>query len=110
MNHIFLTIVTVAISSMFLSQANADEFGNRFGQNAPYTLGDNLNQGIADTQGIDMNDLNDIVPAAGADKNQNVDQAPTQEVDTKADQSVDDHRVEHTKPEPKESAAPISAQ
>lgn len=70
----------------------ADGFGDRFGSNTPYALSDGMDDAIADTQGIGMDDLNDpsalnrIDPAAGEEDAQ----AQEAQVDAEAEAEVGD--------------------
>ena len=63
-------ILTLALATTILSASAmaADEFGSRFGESSPYALDNTVDDAIADTNGFDMNDINDlnaIAPAAG---------------------------------------------
>jgi len=62
-------ILIIALSALASPVIAADNFGNRFGNSSPYALENNVGNAIADTQGFDTDDLNDlnaISPAAGS--------------------------------------------
>ncbi|MFP4314465.1 MAG: hypothetical protein ACLFR0_09100, partial [Alphaproteobacteria bacterium] len=60
----FLPLLMTA--TFFVTPALAvDEFGQRFGNNTPYALENDIGNALRDTSGFDLDDLNDIAPASG---------------------------------------------
>lgn len=102
-------ILTLALATTILSvpALAADEFGSRFGENSPYALDNTVGDAVADTDGIDMNDINDlnaIAPAAGDEteveaivETEGEVTAEDGEVEVDAETEVDaDHSYDHT--------------
>lgn len=70
-----MRLLSILLTASFLSvpALAADEFGQRFGNNTPYALNNDIDSAVSDTAGFDMGDLNDISPASGDEMAEEVD-------------------------------------
>lgn len=63
-----ILLVTTALIISTPAYATEDGFGNRFGNSTPYALDNTVNNALDDSQGLGVEDINDLIniePAAG---------------------------------------------
>lgn len=65
MKKVFALLSLLLVSACCTDAFAADEFGSRFGNSSPYALGNTMGKASDNVNGMGLDDLNTIAPAAG---------------------------------------------